>query len=103
MNATTARTASGKEQALVEFIDQLGRDGMTVTDLAELARVGRSHLEQMLHGHRAGRCTWRHIIPLLSNDAVFLLEQCSAWNKHAAEAMTLTQYRALRARKGAAA
>ena len=49
--ATIERTASGKEKARVDFLNQLDRDGMTVGDLATQARVGRSHLEQMLtHG-----------------------------------------------------
>lgn len=81
--ATITRTASGKEQALVDFINQLGRDGMTISDLASLARIGRSHLEQMLHGKRSGRQSWKHVIPLLSKEALFHLKQCSAWNTFA--------------------
>lgn len=83
MNAAIARTASGKEAALVAFYDQLDRDGMTLGDLAAISRVGRCHLTELLHGRRTGRNTWKHVIPLLSNEAVFLLKQCSAWNSFA--------------------
>jgi hypothetical protein len=100
---TPARTASGKESALVAFLAQLDRDGFTVTDLAAVARVGRSNLEQALNGARNGRHTWKHVIPLLSNEALFLLKQCSAWNNFASEAMTVSQARWLAsAERGAA-
>lgn len=86
MTETMQRTASGKEAALVAFYEQLARDGLTVGDLAALARVGRCHLVQMLNAQRTGRQTWKHVIPLLSNAAVFHLKQCSAWNNFAAKA-----------------
>lgn len=76
-------TASGKEAALVAFYGQLRRDGLTVTDLAVLSKVGRTTLTLMLNGERSGRQSWKHVIPLLSNEALFRLKQCSAWNDHA--------------------
>lgn len=82
-------TASGKEQALVDFYQQLSRDGIgSVTELARKARVGRAALCQVLNGKRDGAQTWKHIIPLLSADALILLKQCSAWNIHAKNALT---------------
>ncbi len=80
-------SASGKEQALVDFYDELDREGLTVSFLAELAHVGRSHLEQVFNGQRAGRNTWKHVIPMLGNKSLFLLKQCSAWNTHADAAL----------------
>lgn len=79
------RTASGKEQALVDFYAQLARDGMTVSGLAKKARVGRAALTEVLNARRGGKHTWKHVIPLLSPTALSLLKQCSAWNKYAAE------------------
>lgn len=90
MTATLERTASGKEAALVEFQRQLRRDGMTVSDLAALSRVGRTTLTLMLNGSQSGRQTWKHVIPLLSNEALFRLKQCSAWNNYAAAAANET-------------
>lgn len=86
-----SRTASGKEQAFVDFQNQLDRDGLTIGDLAELARVGRSHLEQVFHGKRTGLQTWKHVIPLLSKVALLHLKQCSAWNTHAEAALVAQQ------------
>lgn len=74
------RTATGKEAALVAFYEQLSRDGMTVTDLSDRARVGRTNLTLLLNGRRSGKHTWKHVLPLLSKKALFLLKQCSAWN-----------------------
>lgn len=80
------RTASGKEAALVAFYRQIRRDGLTVGDLARLANIGRTTLTLMLNGARTGRQSWKHVIPLLSNEALFHLKQCSAWNNYAATA-----------------
>lgn len=95
MNTATipySRTASGKEQALVDFLNQLDRDGLTVGDLAQMARVGRSHLEQVINGHRSGKHTWKHVIPLLSKEALLHLKQCSAWNNFAEASMRGTYH-----------
>ena len=77
------RTATGKEKALVEFYTQLQRDGMNVTTLALRARVGRCALVQIFNGRRSGKHTWKHVFPLLSQEAVCHLKQCSAWNLYA--------------------
>lgn len=90
-----ARTASGKEAALVEFYRQLARDAAarpgvfagTVTELAARSRLGRCALAQILNGRRCGRHSWKHILPELSLEALFHLKQCSAWNMHAADAL----------------
>jgi hypothetical protein len=76
-------TASGKEQALANFYAQLKRDGMTATELARRAGVGRAYLIRVLNRDTSGRNTWKHILPLLSDEALFHLKQCSAWNEHA--------------------
>lgn len=81
------RSASGKEQALVNFHRQLRRDGLTVSSLAKRAFVGRTQLTLMLNGTRSGRQSWKHVIPCLSDAALFHLKQCSAWNNYAAEAL----------------
>jgi len=85
------RTASGKEAALVAFYQQLGRDGMTVGDLAAYARISRPQLTLMFNGHRTGRQSWKHVIPLLSKEALFRLKQCSAWNNFAEEAQAVSE------------
>lgn len=100
MNATVTRTASGKEQALVDFYRQLRRDGLSVSALARRAFVGRAHLTQVLNGKREGRETWKHVLPALSDAAVFQLKQCSAWNEHAAAA--LVDWQAMQRAVGAA-
>ena len=87
--ATVTRTASGREQALVDFYRQLGRDGHTVTSLAEAARVGRAHLERVLNGHLSGRHTWKHVLPLLSEAALCHLKRCSTWNEYAGQALAI--------------
>lgn len=81
--APMQRTASGKEAALVEFYRQLSLDGYTVTELADFAKIGRTTLTLMFNGTRTGRQSWKHVIPLLSNEALFRLKQCSAWNHYA--------------------
>lgn len=84
--STFVLTASGKEQALVKFYEQLKRDGMTATELARRAGVGRAYLTRVLNGRTTGRNTWKHVLPLLSPTALFHLKQCSAWNEHAVAA-----------------
>lgn len=82
-NKILVLTATGKELALVKFYEQLARDGLTVTMLAEKARVGRASLTEIFNGRRTGKNTWKHILPLLSSEALSQLELCSAWNEHA--------------------
>jgi hypothetical protein len=89
------RTATGKEQALVDFYAQMARDASarpgiyagSATELARLARVGRPHLARLFaggsQGRQSGRFTWKHVLPLLSVEALCALKQCSAWNTHA--------------------
>lgn len=72
-----------KESALVEFHRSLRPLG-GVGGLAELARVGRSHLCQVLAGDRSGINTWKRILPLLSDSQVMALTQCGCWNESAA-------------------
>ena len=84
---TVQRTASGKEQALVDFYRQLLRDGLTVSELARRARVGRAALVEIFNGRRPGRHTWKHVLPVLSPEALSLLKLCSAWNDCAAVAL----------------
>lgn len=84
---SAALTASGREQALVTFYGQLRRDGLTATALARRARVGRAYLTRVLNGRESGANTWKHVLPVLSDAAVFYLKQCSAWNNYAAAAL----------------
>ena len=84
-------TASGKEQALVEFYWQLRRDGMTAGELAQRARVGRTALTLIFNGRRCGRDTWKHVLPLLSATALYRLKQCSAWNRYAEAALAQSE------------
>lgn len=86
------RTATGKEAALVKFYEQLGRDGLTVSSLAEKARVGRAALTEVFNGRRGGKNTWKHVLPLLSAEALSLLKQCSAWNQSAERAEAWLDY-----------
>lgn len=97
--AQGSRTATGKEQALQNFYDQLARDEAdrpalfagTVTQLAFRAGVGRCHLARILSGkcvgRQSGRHTWKHVLPHLSFQALCALAQCSAWNIHAMRAL----------------
>jgi hypothetical protein len=89
---TFLRTATGKEQALVNFYAQLARDGLTVSALAEKARVGRAALTEIFNGRRTGKNTWKHVRPLLNPQALSLLKQCSAWNKEAERAEAWLDY-----------
>lgn len=84
-------TASGKEQALADFYAQLKRDNLTASELARRAAVGRAYLTRVLNGHETGANTWKHVLPHLSDAALFRLKQCSAWNTHAAEALAALQ------------
>lgn len=95
------RTASGKEAALVAFQRALRRmrPPLTISDLAERARVGRAHLESVLNAHREGGHTWKHIMPHLSPQAMSQLKQCSAWNKFAAAAWNAERRTRARLRK----
>lgn len=79
-------TASGKEQALVDFYAQLQREGLTATELAARARVGRAYLTRVFNGRVTGANTWKHVLGHLSPAALFRLKQCSAWNKYAERA-----------------
>jgi hypothetical protein len=94
------RTATGKEQALVDFYAQMARDAAarpevfagTVTGLARQANVGRAYLSRLFNCDVTGRNTWKHILPHLSVEALFHLKQCSAWNTHAdAELLSLAR------------
>lgn len=68
-----------KESALAEFHRSLRPMG-GVTGLAAKARVGRSHLTQVLAGERSGANTWKHVLPLLIEAQLFQLKQCASWN-----------------------
>ena len=72
-----------KPLPLTEFYRVLHAAGMSVSDLATYARVGRAHLSQVFAGKRSGVHTWKHVIPLLNERCVFHLKQCSAWNSFA--------------------
>ena len=72
-----------KEMALMEFQRSLrGMGG--VSGLAGYARVGRSHLSQVLTGERAGAATWKHVLPWLSEAQVELLKRCECWTERVA-------------------
>lgn len=67
--------------------DEEGRQ-MSVHTLAKLAVVGRSHLNLVLKGARAGAHTWPLIYPLLTEaEASFLgkLDEWHAWRRFHAE------------------
>ncbi len=67
-----------KEMALMEFHRSIKAMG-GVSGLAEYARVGRSHLSQVLAGDRAGTATWKHVLPWLSEGQVAQLKLCACW------------------------
>lgn len=69
-----------KEMALMEFHRSLKAMG-GVSGLAEYARVGRSHLSQVLTGDRAGAATWKHVLPWLSEGQVEQLKRCACWSE----------------------
>ena len=69
-----------KEMALIEFHRSLKAMG-GVSGLAENARVGRSHLSQVLGGGRPGAATWKHVLPWLSDSQVELLRRCECWTE----------------------
>ena len=75
-----------KDEALAAFIRKIHARGTSITAIAQLARVGRPHLEQVINGQRSGRQTWKHVFPHLEEAEVFHLKQCSAWNTHAENA-----------------
>jgi hypothetical protein len=85
--AGLALAPNGKEEAIDRFYDQLRRDGVTATQLAIEAGVGRAYLTRVLNGHESGVHTWRKVLPLLSPAALFCVKQCSAWNIHAEQAL----------------
>ena len=94
-----ALTPSGKELALDRFYEQLDREGLTATQLAHEAGVGRAYLTRVLNGHETGMNTWRKVLPLLSEAALFHAKQCSAWNSHAQLALNwLHRIRAINGR-----
>jgi hypothetical protein len=64
-----------KSNAWAEFLRMTN-----ISDLAMRARVGRSHLTQVMQGQRRGRNTWKHVLPLLTDAQVFQLKQCATWN-----------------------
>lgn len=72
-----------KEPALMEFTRLLRGRGVSLSELARRARVGRAALSQVLNGARCGRHTWKHVLPLLTPAELSQLKQCSAWNIHA--------------------
>lgn len=88
-------TATGKEQALVDFYAQLRRDAearpgvfpRNASELAARAKVGRAYLARVLNCDTTGANTWKHVLPLLSVEALFHLKQCSAWNIYAERAL----------------
>lgn len=69
-----------KEMALMEFHRSLKAMG-GVSGLAIKARVGRSHLCQVLSGDRPGVITWRFVLPCLSESQAELLKQCACWTE----------------------
>lgn len=71
--------------------DPTGR--YTQERLADDAMCGRAHLSQVLNGKRMGPHTWKRLVRTLPLDGVFLLKQCSSWNKSAEEALLERQRR----------
>lgn len=69
-----------KEMALMEFQRSIRGIG-GVSGLAIKARVGRSHLTQVLAGDRPGGETWRAVLSCLSEGQVELLRKCSCWTE----------------------
>lgn len=71
-----------KDPALSEFQRSLRPIG-GVSGLAILARVGRSHLSQVLSGDRSGATTWKHVLPILGPSQIDLLKRCQVWREFA--------------------
>lgn len=73
--------------ALVDFRRALRGKKISLTGLANVAGVGRSHLSQALRGGRPGGRTWpdvREAVEAIAPDTLPLfdqLEQSATWNK----------------------
>lgn len=86
-----------KEMALMEFHRSLKAMG-GVSGLAVKARVGRSHLTQVLAGDRSGAATWKHVLPWLNEAQVELLRRCECWTERVEAQWEIERgYRALHA------
>lgn len=69
-----------EDRHYVGFLRELQRHGLTITKLAEQARVGRCSLQMILPGQRCGKHTWKHVLPHIPASALFHLKLCAAWN-----------------------
>ncbi len=69
--------------ALVRFRDQLGTRGSSFERLADEIGCGRSHVSQVLHGHRLGGDTWPLIRAVVTDGewaTLLQMEHCATWN-----------------------
>lgn len=65
------------------FRDQLGSRGLTIERLADDIGRGRSHVSQVLWGHRAGGDTWARIRAVVTDEewaTLLQMEHCATWN-----------------------
>ena len=69
------------------FLDWADRAGWSQGRMAEECIIGRSHLNQVLQGHRNGRQKWKRLVAVLPMEGLFLLKQCSTWNIFAEKAL----------------
>lgn len=69
------------------FLDWADRAGWSQGRMAEECISSRSHLNQVLQGHRGGRLTWKRLVAVLPMDGLLLLQQCASWNVFASDAL----------------
>lgn len=75
------------EPAVTAFQKWAKDRGWTQEELAYECDCNRSNISLVLSGKRPGRYTWRRMVRVLPEGGLLLLQQCSAWNKHAVEAL----------------
>lgn len=64
-----------KPIAVTEFIRTLKGRGMTLSELANQMNCGRSHLSQVINGHRPGGHTWAKLAKALPAEDVAKLRE----------------------------
>jgi hypothetical protein len=68
---------------LTRFRAQIGARGLSVEQLADRIERARSHVSQVLWGHRPSGDTWARIRAVVTDgewDTLLQLEHCATWN-----------------------
>lgn len=84
------------EPAVKAFQNWAKAQGWTQEELAYECDCNRSNISLVLSGKRPGRYTWRRLVRVLPEDGLLLLQQCSAWSKHADDALARRREREAR-------